>query len=412
MEKRNNVMEKQKRRVIALKQLRKKVVGVKATARPKQKSKAKQPILQTNQNLPAVKARPDGWKSNPYAMCRLDPFSSMGKSNGIPDGSNVRRLLIDHRMTTKLTFGPTGNLNLAITPMVPHPLLVQASDSGLLINGASYPHNNPNVLLYIPVTLPEWQTLPIHWWATEDKFNEATPLYSASRFRVVTCGYRIMYLGTSLTDSGMISVNTLSYSVEAPMPNGGNLTVYSSQVASNTVISDRQVTQSLVNAPQLAAPNTGFTSSETVHLALRDGAEGALSKMSTDHEFVTCSRVMNYWTFSNVDSTSLLMQKTQTPVLLGNSAVVNGYDSNWNTHMITVTGGTPGQTLVVDLVMCVEYVPQPNSEVYALAKAGPPENRALLQRVENYLKTRPIASTLNSLYGIAKTAITVGSALM
>ena len=372
-------------------------------------------LLRTNQSLKKL-AIPytdtQTWMRNNYAMCRLNPFHSAGRNLGIPDGSEVRRILIDHRMTTKITFGSTGNVNMFIAPMVPSPLCVQASDANMLINGENFNTNSPSNLLYIPLVLPEWQNKRLVWYATEDKYNEVDTLYSAGKFRLVSLGYRIVYLGTTLNNSGMISVSTTNIAPESPIPNGGTLSVFSSQSGTNTNIGDRQVLQTLLNAPALGGTYANFTSSQTANLSLREGAEGRLMHSGSEFEYTNLHRTMTYMSFSNVDDRSILQQRGPVPTTVGGSGIVAGIDPAWDTHMISVSGGTAGQTFMVDIIACIEYAPQVGSDVYPLAKGAPPKSENILARVENYLKTKPIASTLNSLFGIAKTAAEITTAIL
>jgi len=225
-------------------------------------------------------------------------------------------------------------------------------------------------------------------------------------------GYRIVYLGTALNNSGMISVTSTTFSSEMPVPNTGTLTVYSSQSGTNTNVGNDQVFQRLLNAPALGANFSNYTSPQTVNLSLREGLDGRLVHQGSEFEFSPLHRTMNYISFSNVNSQSILQQRTPTPNTVGASGVVCGIDEGWDTHMISISGGTTGQTFMVDLIMCVEYVPQSGSDAFPMAKGAPPKNENILTKVENYLKTKPIASTLNSLFGIARTTAEIASAIL
>lgn len=400
---------KVKRRQQALRELQRKV----AATKPASTTNSRKQVPRKKKSTMGPAGAKNNWMKNSYAMCRINPFMSMGKSTGIPDGTNVRRLLVDHRLTSTLTFGPLGTLSLIVCPALPSPLWVQATDAGLLINGVVHAENNPNPKLYIPVPLNEWASKPTTWLATAGTLNQVSTVYDAAKFRLVTLGYRIKYLGTSLSDSGKISVSTLDFTIENPVPNPAALTIFSSTSGTNTNIGGAsEVAISFINCPELLLPTAAFSSVETCNVSLKEGVEGKLNHTGNDYAFQNLSRNMTYVVDSQNDNASLLMQNIPVPPTVGDSAVIQGLDPNWNANIVSITGGLANQAVMVDVIMCVEYCPQPTSDSYSLAKNGPAENRTLLQKVDNYLKSKPVASSLTSLVGIARSAVDIGSALM
>lgn len=406
-----NNNSKAQRRIAALQQLQRKINNVKANKPRQRKSAQKRKPARPNQRRLVGK----GMYNNAYALCRLRPFNGIGRNTGIPDGSNIRRLLIDHRMITTLQFGPTGTISFLVVPAVPSPLWVQNTDAGIRINGGNFSTNAPNSALYVPVVLSEWVSLPLNWSATPNVINDAGTLFGSTKFRLVTLGYRISYLGTALSDSGMIRVSAASLSIETPVQNTGTVTVYSSQSGTNTNVTATETLISYVNAPFLGGPLAQYSSAETVAVPLRGGVEGALRHSAPDYEYKTVHANMNHLCNSQFEGFSMLQQQVPVPSNIGASAHVAGFDDTWDAAVVSITGGTASQSFMVDIIMCVEYVPQPDSGTYALAKAGPPENKPLMQRVDNALKKQPLASTIDSvsnLVGIAKAAGALVTALV
>jgi len=350
-----------------------------------------------------------------YTMCRLDPFKSNGRLPGIPDGSGVRRMVIDHRMTTTFTFGSSGTINLFLAPFLPSPVLAQCVDTTFAINGITHGQNSPNPQLYIPVCLPEWSQQALTWDATAGQFNNVAPVFDAAQFRFVTLGWRLYYTGTSLTNSGNILVSSAPFSAEAPMPNPTSMTIYSSNDPTNTNIGANQVFRTEINCILMYNWGSYFSSSQTVNRPLSCGARGLLRHSGPDYEFRKIHTTMNYITNASDTSdqtSSSIQQSTPTPALAGRSAVVQGIDDSWDMTVIAVTGGTTGQSFVLDLIACVEYAPQAYSPTYAMAKTGPPENKALMQRAENIIKTIPLATALDTLVNVGTTAAGVVAAFM
>jgi len=334
---------------------------------------------------------------NAYRLCRLAPFKSHGLLTGIPDASTGKRLLVDHRIAPTITFGDSGQCSIIVAPALPSPLWVKFSDTDAAINGTQYPDNvTTNVM--IPLCLAEWVNQPATWLAAGSDNNFVDPLYTSSKFRVVTVAWSLNYIGSDLNNSGLITVNSFPLTVQPPAPNTGTFTVYSSTSSVNTNIGSDEVQVSLMSTELTPLQLKSFINNiETFRTPLKRGAHGVLRHSAGDYPDVPLYSAMTYISDPEGQPYSKLMQLTPVPDSAGASGVVQGFDNSWDPTLINISGGSPNQSFVLDLLMCVEYYPQPSSSVISLAKAGPPENRSLLQSVENAAKALPIASAGSAL---------------
>lgn len=354
-----------------------------------------------------------------YGMCRLSPFKSVGRSTGIPDGSANRRLLVDHRMTVTMTCGSTGTLCFMVVPSVPSPVWVLANDPGNVINGIGTTNNvGPTSNMLMPVCLPEWYNLPITHKATAGNLDDATPIYNSAKFRIVTAGWDLKYLGTTMSDSGIINVTSVDATASRAGPNTTTFSLYSANNGTNTNYSADNVLVLEYNSPPYDVKNWGTNLDQgSLVVPLKKGAHGLLRHSGPDYTYSDLSRNLQF--LSN-DANNLYSQLEQlwsgaTPVIMGEAGNVSGYDNNWASTMIRVSGMQSGQSILLDLVMCVEYVPLPTSTAYALAKGSPKENLDEIRRVDRIAKDMPIAqvgSILDSVDSVVKLGKLVGSVML
>jgi len=399
---------KAQRRAQALQQLQKKKPNKVRTTKTKDSAN---PSVSRNtrrrQRRRVASSGPMGFE-NAYRLCRLAPFKSHGLLTGIPDAATGKRLLVDHRIAPTMTFGPSGQCSIIIAPALPHPLWVKFGDTQASINGVQYP-NNVSTNVMIPICLAEWTNQPAFWLAADSSNNYVEPLYTSSKFRVVTVAWSLSYVGTDFANSGLVTVNSFPLTVLQPAPNTGTFTVYSSKSGTNTNISANEVQVSLLSTELTPSQLKSFINNvETFRTPLKRGAHGVLRHSAGDYPDVPLQTAMTYISDPEGAPYSKLMQQTPTPNTAWASGVVQGYDNSWDPTLINISAGAENQSFVLDILMCVEYYPQPSSSVISLAKAGPPENRSLLESVENAAKALPIASVGSAL----DTTLRIGSSII
>jgi len=340
-----------------------------------------------------------------FMRCRLDPFNSRG-SMGIPDGSQTQRIVVDHRLLQSITFGSSGHLSLCIAPSLPSPLWVYPRDTTTYIG--THQTAYPNSALVVPVSLPEWYNQPINWAGATGNINNVVPLYGAEKARIVTMAWRLSYCGTSLNDSGVIRVNSTSTSVGSPSPNQAITHIYSAYAAANTNVDPVQINTRSLN--MMVGPTlfeSGTCTQRTVVCPLRFGARGLVPKNEGEYEYQPVYTNMTYLVSPNFDFISTLQQFGPTPPLAGESGISQFYDSSWDVVTIDISGGTSGQAIMLDLIMCVEYAPTIDSAIAPLSKASPPANTQMVQAANNAARAQPLATTLQNVTSAASTATTM-----
>jgi len=343
----------------------------------------------TNNNPVATK----GVMNNPYAMCRLMPFRSQGKSLGIPDGTDLKRILIDHRMQNTFTIGNSGGVNIAITPALPSSIWFQtpAADNTFKCNSLQFPVHTGDDQVMFTVMQPEWRNLPVSLRNIAGVFDEAPALYGATKSRIVTIGWSILYTGTSLNNSGLIKVNRAQLSANTLQPNPEQFKVVNSQGGSDkTWEHDQLQIRKLEVRPAFYASNTF----DTKTFPLRAGCNGVLKHSADEYEWATVSNDLSFISTPVWEKVSFLVHNDLSSE---DKAIhwpsVASFDNGWTSTLITISGAAPGSSFVLDTLYCVEYAPSVSADVYALAKAGPDKNESLISKVSTIASKQPIAQS-------------------
>jgi len=334
-----------------------------------------------------------GVMNNPYAMCRLMPFRSQGKSLGIPDGTDLKRILIDHRMQNTFTIGSSGGVNIAITPALPSSIWFQtpAVDTDFKCNSLHFPQRTGGENVMFTVMQPEWRHLPVTLRNTAGVFDDAPALYGATKSRIVTIGWSILYTGTSLNNSGLIKVNRAQLSANTLQPNPEQFTVINSQGGSDkTWGHDQLQVRKLEVKPAFYASNTF----DTKTFPLRAGCNGVLKHSADEYEWAIISNDLSFISTPNGEMHSFLLHNDLSSE---GTAIhwpsVASFDNGWASTLITISGAAPGSSFVLDTLYCVEYAPSISADVYALAKAGPDKNESLVNKVSTIASKQPIAQS-------------------
>lgn len=326
-----------------------------------------------------------------YAMCRLNPFKTMGKSIGIPDGSDAKRILMDHRMINTFTVGSSGSVRIAITPCIPSSIW-WSGDVDTKVNGASYTQNVNDIMRTI--CQPEWRDLPCTLQDVAGQYDPAMAIFNATKARIVTVGWNLIYTGTSLDNSGGMVVNAQQLTMAEPFPNPALFTVFSSQIGVNKGYNSSQVlTRTLNDKPSFGYANNN----ETGTIALNRGAHGILRHSANEYEWCNVANNLSFPAWAHDEKICFLTsQEYATESSIGHWPHVAFFDPSWVSTLININGAKQGATFMLDTLYCVEYCPSPSSSVFAIAKGGPPQNNQLMQQVDNVAKNMPIAKTGNA----------------
>nr|WEU70892.1 MAG: hypothetical protein 2 [Hangzhou hepe-like virus 1] len=342
-----------------------------------------------NNNRRIAKA---GLAKNPYAMCRLMPFHSGGRNLGIPDGTDVRRILMDHRMQNTFVIGSSGTMNIAITPALPSSVWFnsQVFDTTFSVNGQTFPYHTGNQVLMFPLMQPEWREGTVRLYNTEGRFDDADPIYNSTKSRIVTVGWSILYTGTSLNNSGIIRVNKQQIGVGDLQPNMASFSVWNSQSGTDKNWNPGQVQIRVLDQTcSFYASNT----SDTRTFPLKSGCHGVLKHSSDEYEWCNITPNLCFLALpSNENVSALPHLNIGGEGQMAHWPQVSSFDNGWSSTLLTISGATPGSSFVLDTIYCVEYTPSISSQTYPLAKQGPPKNDNLVQRVDKAATAQPVAN--------------------
>lgn len=336
----------------------------------------------------------------PYAHCRLNPWAGM-PSNGIPDDSDVRRIVVDHRYITPFKFGSTGIINIAVLPCFPFPVLANAAltDVGFQMNGIIPNSHIGDFGLFFGSCVPEWYAIQNILYATTGEIDELEPLYAASSARIVTMAFRIVYTGSTMENSGFLKINRETFSLGSY----GNNPVTFTQFGGNGVDTNfgAQQVKTFTNNTQI-----DFTR------VTPDAFEGRLSKGAycvLKHNGATFHWVPVYDNVAfiqrDLDSRNgMIMPLAMNDGQVGTCGNCQFFDNDWSGASIQITGGTVGQTFNLELIACIEYAPKTSSNVSQLAKQ-PPTNMAAVEATNLAAKHAPVAAENVSPFAKAASAV-------
>nr|QDH88624.1 MAG: hypothetical protein H4Bulk4623_000002 [Riboviria sp.] len=332
---------------------------------------------------------------DPYMMCRIAPLASMGRSNGIPDGSEVRRILVDHRKTSTFTFGSSGIFDIAITPCIPSCVWWRPDllDNTATVNGRLRNYNT-TTYNFCPINLTEWENQPCNYYNSAPNYNNCVSLYNSQRFRIVSVGWAVTFVGAPLNASGFVQCTPAKLTITNPENMPTTFAWYSHGSGTNTNYNaDQLMVRYLDTLPNFQAQNN-FTKT----FALTRGCHGILHHEGQEFEFVNMYQwhspiaLANIATAGGSEAISLVMNYTPSPSSIANSASCNGFDDKWDSTLIRVTGGTAGQSFILDTLYCIEYCPGAGDSTYPLAKSSPPENKTLLAKTRQAADSLPVAT--------------------
>lgn len=369
---------------------------------PKRKQRAKRPVPvvrrkrrrlaptllrttdQIQRNLQKAMSNMEiGPVKNPFLMCRKYPFEAK-PSNGIPDGDGVKKIVIDHRAYSTVVVGTSGTFVLKMIPALPHCLLFKAGTSvaAFTVDGAT-----PDVNSIF--------TTQGYWWpcklfpeytnyvaAPTAGLAEVSNPYSCSGFRFVTLAMKITYVGAPTLATGTITVYSDTMAVEDARRLNTNPVVIAGAAA--TIANGNAYIRNM-DFPTPVASLSSDTLVERIDkcVMVRPKHYGPYSWIDTPYT-KTCS----------VDSTvsgASWISNISTPINNLDYSQLLGVDPNWSPVTAFVEGMTPGTSLRVEYIVCVEYRPGIQSESFRLAKASE-DKPAQFKQTESQVAATPTAS--------------------
>lgn len=352
--------------------------------------------------------------SDPFYQCRLSPFTAPGMG-GIPDASESKKVMVDHRLMNTFTFGPSGSIEILVCPTIPSAVWFRdpTNGAGLQFNGTTLGTIRQGT--YIPINLTEWNDQPISYNNSAQNYNEVELLYQASEMRFVSVGWSITPVSAAITTSGFVKITPVNFNFAEPVPAVGDLDVWSWNDVNNT---DYNVNQMMLTYHTDTTTLNRGINRETRMFPFATGAHGILKHNGEQYNFRTIHHHhilpvtdTNESPIGPSVSVSTLDFEYQLPPTILTGAALSAWDNDWNATLINISGATAGTSFVLDNIYCIEYVPNPSGNVYALAQPSPPSKPVVLKAARDTANAEPIAKMggVASLLQVASTAYDLGS---
>lgn len=367
-------------------------------------------VARMNNAAPRFQKQMQRHTINPYIHCRLNPLSS-GNSTGIPDMSDAKRLAVDHRQITSFKVGSSGTFNIIISATIPQIIWFQTStgDSTFSVNGWTPTHQIGSGSLYYCVPLSTYADLNITRYNAAGQINTMQVYLAANKARIVTVGYRIIYTGSTMNNSGSIMVNRQGFSIQAPVPNSDTFKIYNGHGPTDLTFNHDQV---MVHPTNISFLFDGM-GTDTVRMPLRQGAAGLLKHAGPDYKWCDVSDNETYICNPLDDKHSLLVQG---PTSIGDTfkkwPVVSFTDTEWSPAAISIRGATEGQTFDIETVYCIEYAPSVTSQAISLAKQPQAPDLKSIHQASESARKMPLAGAMGMLETAAKTAAVIAPLML
>jgi len=348
---------------------------------------------------------------NPYIQCRLQPFQA-SNGIGIPDDTDAKRLVVDHRQITSFKMGNTGQINIVVAPTLPQIIWFQTptnTDTTYLVNGNHPTHHNGDPNLYHPICCTQYENMLLTRNDTAGQYNKFPTYLQAARARIVTIAYRIIYTGSTMNNSGSLMINKLGLSLQPPVGNAATFSILNGHGDTDLNYNNNQV---LINRTNISRTFDTIVS-ETVRVPLRQGVQGLLKHASGDYRWCDVTDNENYITAGAFDHLSLLTQgPDRGPDYISQWPSVQFADDQWSPAAISVRGATEGQTFDLETVFCIEYIPNLESESSSLAKQPPKISMKSVEVGASYSRDLPLAGAASIFTSAVKAATIVAPMLM
>lgn len=230
-----------------------------------------------------------------YAMCRMNPFASKGALLGTPIG-NVRRILADHRQLITFKVGSSGGFNIAIVPTLPYPVWIQTPSTdttfSITCNGItkSPGFHSGDYKTYYSYCLGEYQNLGVTLYNTSQVYDTAQPYLSFMKGRFVSSAWNLVYTGSTVQNSGVMTINRSAITALSPIPNIASFKVYSAETGTDKTWTGNQVMIRPINF----APNFQAGNDTTRTMRLSEGANGRMAFIGKDHEWSDFTDSLTY----------------------------------------------------------------------------------------------------------------------
>jgi X-X-X-Leu-X-X-Gly heptad repeat protein len=338
-----------------------------------------------------------------YVHCALGAMAGAGSPVGIPDKFAGKTIVIEHRSCVSFTVGASTNLYLACVPCPIMGLFVgsEATATGAAFSATVYDYTaaawatkNFNTgtgttiagLYYIStdITSAAYMGLPYLEWQNGSPYSASGPTQNASfaaqAWRPVSSQMKVMFSGTSLSDSGVIAVaRAMNEMTEIDWSHTQAGVVYYADTYAQT----RQGITGGASFSTIASADGAVT------LPVREGTFVVNVPLEDDREFIGF-KTNSILASSNADTSTLLGQLSVTSTTPSTSMSPNPGVGGLTTTYVALSGVTSGQTIYVEQTNCIEYVISPATGTMArLARESPQHDPVAMETVAEVAKCLP-----------------------
>jgi hypothetical protein len=229
-------------------------------------------------------------------------------------------------------------------------------------------------------------------WAIAGEGGDSYPIspVPGQRARVVTMGWRILYVGQPVLASGYFTVASQPAKFDSSFGlNIEPVNLFSSGANTATPSQVYPPGQTYIRHLNMSTtPFGALTNQDT--LRIDSGCCGVLRSDTSDLGYQANPREGYYavQTFAPNQTTEASMIDTTSAVAYGN---IKFWDDRFDPVTVRVTGMSANTSLVVETVLCVEYEVDPTNILSKIAPPAPRNNLPEVQKVGEFLRTEPLA---------------------
>lgn len=326
-----------------------------------------------------------------YLHCRLDPFASKG-SVGLPDGSSGRKIIVDHRFYTDISFTDEKPTSFAIQtlPFLPvAAIITPLGDPDIRVNGLKITGPRPLTRNWAPCSNASS-------WVAGNKYMpnllSADP-FSSSKARCIAQAAKLTYMGPANTCAGLITVNPSDVGCA---PGNLNKKIHQLMAGDETGDGDNEPFTNCIKVDMSTSPTA--INPGGVNFRPEEGAIFVARHKTDTYEFKPIHDYPLMPVYSEADEDNTLIGSDGQS---GTGATyyrggVSWYDDDWSAAQFVVTGANADAVYRLEMVMCMEYLPTTSSGFAQMAKEMAKQNLPTLRLAEQTQRNAPIARASNS----------------
>jgi hypothetical protein len=325
---------------------------------------------------------------DPWIECRLDTFNSIG-GGGKPDGRNSRFVVVDHLVANTLVTSSGGFKIWTFPGCLPCTAAatgIAGATNDLTIDGYPYVTGTGNFNFYPIGIPPEWNNVVRQPGSSGDD-----PFFS-SKARVVAVKRRLIYIGSTFNNQGLIQVTPLAagFGMSTGFTSGTVTgTIRDGAATANPTISTGvQIINVDLNQQSL------FTK-DSVTCRIEQGIE-IVSKQGGDiHSLVPSwdnyPMVVVNQTSSGTTGVVNLFTYTGTGSTPSGQSTWGIVDPTWIGEEIVVSGAAAGSAFRFETAICVEYQLASNSPMISMSKRKSDLRPNAVATAHNMAQAMPVA---------------------